>query len=204
MKRASRRDEPVFEPVGPMRVGRHRRGLRCRAVMSILALLGLVAGCDTDVTWTMMPAPVIMKDPRFDFTRLVAPDDRDADVRVLYATTRAPAPSGARERYRQSAGDALRLGLTEIQLGEPGWSFADLVESDRAPAAGKSTTRWIAAACRARRSPWGSRLTEPLSALDRRTIRRSSRSRPAASGPHHTMVSLRPSPSMNAQDVQIA
>ncbi len=78
-----------------------------------------------------MPAPVIMKDPRLDFARRVAPDDRDTDVRVLYATTRAPAPAGARERYRQSAGDALRLGMTEIQLGEPGWSFADLVASDR-------------------------------------------------------------------------
>ena len=40
-------------------------------------------------------------------------------------------PGGARERYLQSAGDAVRLGLAHVQLGEPGWSFADLVESDR-------------------------------------------------------------------------
>ena len=52
-------------------------------------------------------------------------------MRVLYATTRAPAPAGSRERYLRSAGDAVRLGLAQVQLGEPGWSFADLVESDR-------------------------------------------------------------------------
>jgi esterase/lipase superfamily enzyme len=52
-------------------------------------------------------------------------------VRVLYATTRAPAPAGARERYSSSAGDAVRLGLSEVELGEPGWSFTDLVVSDR-------------------------------------------------------------------------
>jgi len=102
------------------------------AVLAVLGLVGLLAGCgDNDRTWTMMPAPVIMKDARFDFTRLVAPADRDTDVRVLYATTRAPAPAEARERYLQSAGDTVRLGLAHVQLGEPGWSFADLVASDR-------------------------------------------------------------------------
>ena len=97
----------------------------------VLALVGLAAGCESDVSWTMMPAPVIVKDPRLDFSRRVAPEDRDTDVRVLYATTRAPAAAGSRERYQEHAGDALRLGVTKIQLGEPGWSFTDLVESDR-------------------------------------------------------------------------
>ena len=130
-KRAARRGEPAAEFAGPMRGRRRDRGMSRVMVPLVLALLCLVAGCESDVTWTMMPAPIIMKDPRFDFTRLVVPEDRDTDVRVLYATTRAPAPAGSRERYGRSAGDALRLGLTEIQLGEPGWSFADLVESDR-------------------------------------------------------------------------
>ena len=95
-------------------------------------LAGLLLGCDSgEVPRTMMPAPIIMKDPRLDFTRRVAPKDRDRDVRVLYATARAPAPEGARERYLRSQGDAVRLGVAKVQLGEPGWSFADLVESDR-------------------------------------------------------------------------
>ena len=93
---------------------RPSRRMTARAwAWALLALLGLLAGCGADdVTWTMMPAPIIMKDPRLDFTRRVAPEDRDTDVRVLYATTRAPAPAGARERYSASAGDAVRLGLS--------------------------------------------------------------------------------------------
>ena len=102
------------------------------AILPILALVLGLAGCgDGDASWTMMPAPVIMKDARLDFVRLVAPENRGTDVRVLYATTRAPAPAGARERYAQSAGDGVRLGQAHVQLGEPGWSFADLVASDR-------------------------------------------------------------------------
>lgn len=98
-----------------------------------LLLIFLVAGCDTrsDRSWIMMPAPIIMRDPRFDFTRLVAPENRNTSVRVLYATSRAPAPPGTRGHYLQSRGDTARLGLANVQLGEVGWSFADLVESDR-------------------------------------------------------------------------
>src|SRR5262245_11832143 len=103
-----------------------------RAILLVLAFVGLLAGCGSDDrAGTMMPAPIIMKDARLDFTRVVAPADRDTDVRVVYATTRAPAPEGAREHYLRRAGDAVRLGLAHVQLGEPGWSFVDLVESDR-------------------------------------------------------------------------
>ena len=98
----------------------------------VLALVGLLVGCDGgERSWTMFPAPILMKDPRLDFTRFVAPEHRDTDVRVFYATTRAPAPEGYPERYTRRAGDAVRLGVAHVQLGEPGWSFDDLVESDR-------------------------------------------------------------------------
>src|SRR5262249_27687075 len=79
----------------------------------------------------MFPAPIVVKDPRLDFTRFVAPEHRTTNVRVFYATTRAPAPDGYPERYSRKPGDTVRLGVTGVQLGEPGWSFADLVESDR-------------------------------------------------------------------------
>jgi len=100
--------------------------------LAALAVAGWLTGCgsgDQD-TW-MMPAPIIMKDPRFDFTRFVAPENRTTDVRVLYATSRAPAPPGAPQHYLRRPGDAVVLGLATVQLGEPGWSFDQLVESDR-------------------------------------------------------------------------
>src|SRR5262245_44373820 len=67
----------------------------------------------------------------WDCTRLAASENRTTDVRVLYATTRAPAAKGAPEHYIQTRSDAVRLGVARVQLGKPGWSFADLVESDR-------------------------------------------------------------------------
>jgi esterase/lipase superfamily enzyme len=107
--------------------------MRRVAILLLLAVAGLLAGCDSgDVARPMMPAPIIMKDVRLDFTRYVAPEDRQTNVvPVLYATTRAPAPAGAPEHYLRSPGDKARLGLAHVHLGEPGWSFADLIESDR-------------------------------------------------------------------------
>jgi len=103
-----------------------------RRAALLLALVMLLGGCRGDEPgWTMFPAPIIMQDPRLDFTRLVAPQNRTTDVDVLFATTRAPAPAGAAERYLSRHGDKVRLGLARVKLGEPGWSFADLVESDR-------------------------------------------------------------------------
>jgi esterase/lipase superfamily enzyme len=101
--------------------------------VAVLALVTLLLGCrdDGERSWTMFPAPIVVKDARLDFTRVVAPERRDADVDVFYATTRAPAREGYPERYSQSRGDAVRFGLAHVELGAPGWSFADLVESDR-------------------------------------------------------------------------
>jgi esterase/lipase superfamily enzyme len=103
--------------------------------LSALLVLGLLSGCGerehAERSWTMFPAPIVVQDPRLDFTHFVAPEHRDTDVSVFYATTRAPAPENYPERYTRSQGDGARLGLAHVQLGPPGWSFADLVESDR-------------------------------------------------------------------------
>jgi esterase/lipase superfamily enzyme len=96
-----------------------------------ILLAGLLIACGRESSLTMFPAPILMKDPRLDFTRGVAPVNRNTDVRVLYATTRAPAPEGDPERYSRRPDDVVRLGVAQVQLGEPGWSFDDLVESDR-------------------------------------------------------------------------
>jgi len=57
----------------------------------VVSVAALLVGCgDGDRSWTMFPAPVVMKDPRLDFSRFVAPEHRTTDVQVFYATTRAP------------------------------------------------------------------------------------------------------------------
>jgi esterase/lipase superfamily enzyme len=106
--------------------------MRRTSFLHALALVALLAGCgDGERSWTMFPAPILLQDPRLDFTRVVAPERRDTHVPVLYATTRAPAPEEYPERYTRHAGDGMRLGVAHVQLGEPGWSFDDLVQSDR-------------------------------------------------------------------------
>ena len=102
-----------------------------RAAVSALALAALAASCSQTVVSTMVPSPIIMQDERLDFSRVVLPEYRSTEVPVLFATTRAPAPPEAPERYARGAGDAVRLGVARVGLGEPGWSFAELVNSDR-------------------------------------------------------------------------
>jgi len=96
-----------------------------------LALAALSAACSQNIVRRMFPAPIVMQDERLDFSRTVLPERRETEVSVLFATTRAPAPPEAPERYARGAGDAVRVGVARVQLGEPGWSFDDLVKSDR-------------------------------------------------------------------------
>jgi len=79
----------------------------------------------------MVPTPIVMQDERLDFSQAVLPERRGTEVRVLYATTRAPAPPEAPEHYARGAGDGVRVGVARVQLGEPAWSFEDLAKSDR-------------------------------------------------------------------------
>src|SRR6516225_6549798 len=96
-----------------------------------LALAALSAACSQYVVRRMFPTPIVMQDERLDFSQTVLPERRETEVSVLFATTRAPAPLEAPERYTSGAGDAVRVGVARVQLGEPGWSFDDLVKSDR-------------------------------------------------------------------------
>jgi esterase/lipase superfamily enzyme len=102
-----------------------------RAAVAALALAALSVSCSQNVVRTMVPSPLVLQDERLDFSRIVRPERRTTDMNVLFATTRAPASPGAPEHYTSRAGDAVRVGVARVQLGEPGWSFDELVESDR-------------------------------------------------------------------------
>ena len=101
------------------------------AAVTALALAALSASCSQNVVRTMIPSPIVMQDERLDFSRVVQSERRATGVGVLFATTRAPAPPEAPERYMRGAGDAVRLGVARVHLGEPGWSYDELVQSDR-------------------------------------------------------------------------
>ena len=97
---------------------------------SLLVLLALALAACTRDGEVMIPPPILVQDERLDLSRAVAEQDRTAAVEVLYATNRAPAPAGDPAHYESGPGDGARLGSAEVRLGEPGWSFDDLVASD--------------------------------------------------------------------------
>ena len=102
-----------------------------RLLAALLIQAGLVA-CGSQITPSMMmPSPVVMQDERLDFARVVPPANRGTEVSVLFATTRIPAPPETAEHFTHHAGDTVRLGVAQVQLGEPGWSFDELSKSDR-------------------------------------------------------------------------
>jgi esterase/lipase superfamily enzyme len=101
------------------------------ALLGLLALATLSAACARGPVRAMPPSPIVMQDKRLDFSRPVLPQRRTTEVSVLFATTREPAPKGAPERFTRRPGNAVRIGVAQVQLGEPEWSFQELVEADR-------------------------------------------------------------------------
>ena len=106
--------------------------VRLIAALPVLAAAALSIACSHNIVpTTMIPSPIVMRDERLDFARIVLPESRTTEVSVLFATTRAPAPPETSEHFTRSAGDAVRLGVAQVQLGERVWSFDELAKSDR-------------------------------------------------------------------------
>src|SRR5262245_57758780 len=101
------------------------RAMRKWFVMTSLALL---AGCG-GVQPFMIPTPALVKHPDLDLMPVVPPALRSTQVPVFYATTRAPDPA---EHYSDEAGSALRFGAAQVRLGEPGWTWEQLLASESA------------------------------------------------------------------------
>jgi esterase/lipase superfamily enzyme len=104
------------------------RGARSRVGVSCAALW-LLAGCTVEPH--LMPTPAIFKDQRLDFAPALPVELRSTHLPVFYATTRAPAPASKTGHYVNARGEGMQLGVAEIRLGEPGWTFEDLVVSNR-------------------------------------------------------------------------
>ena len=94
----------------------------------LAALTALAAGCAT-VEPHLVPAPAIFKDARLSFEQTRPVDLQSTRLPVFFATTRR-ATDGPEHFGNDSA--PLTLGIARVRLGEPGWSWAELIASDRA------------------------------------------------------------------------
>ena len=77
----------------------------------------------------VMPTPAVMKDPRLDFAKEHPTALRSTGLPVFYATTRARGEPG---HFVNARGDGTQLGIAHVRLGEPGWTWDDLIASDKA------------------------------------------------------------------------
>jgi esterase/lipase superfamily enzyme len=93
------------------------------------AAIVVIAGCASEPH--LMPTPAVFKDERLDFAPALPVELRSTRLPVFYATTRAPVPAGEPGHYANSPGDGLTLGVADVRLGEPDWTWSDLAASDR-------------------------------------------------------------------------
>jgi esterase/lipase superfamily enzyme len=107
-----------------------RPSVRTLRLGALCLTLGALAGCAT-VEPNLMPTPVVFKDERLDFAPRLPAELRSTRVSVFYATMRAPAGEGEPGHYVNDAGDGMTLGVAAVRLGPPGWTWDDLLDSDR-------------------------------------------------------------------------
>jgi esterase/lipase superfamily enzyme len=103
---------------------------RTAACLLLVLVIAETAGC-TAFQPHMIPAPAVFRDARLDLTTRLPSELRSTEVPVFYATTRAPVDPGKPGHYSDDAGDGVMLGVASVRLGPPGWTWNDLVASDR-------------------------------------------------------------------------
>jgi esterase/lipase superfamily enzyme len=102
--------------------------VKARVRMAVMCgSLWAVAGCA--VQPHLMPTPAVFKDQRLDFAQRLPADLRSTHLPVFYATTRARARDGQPGHYVNGAGDGVQLGVAQVRLGEPSWTWEDLQAS---------------------------------------------------------------------------
>ena len=94
-----------------------------------LLLVPTLFGC-ASVQPHMIPAPAIFRHSSVDLAQNLPTPLRTTEVPVFYVTTRAPARDGESGHYVDRAGDGVRLGVAHVRLGEPEWTWNQLVASD--------------------------------------------------------------------------
>jgi esterase/lipase superfamily enzyme len=96
----------------------------------LMLLFGALSGCATDMPH-MMVTPEAYKDQRLDFYSRIPADLRTTEVPVFFSTRRAPVAPGEPGNYAYKVNkDGLRLGISYVELGEPGWTYDQLIASD--------------------------------------------------------------------------
>lgn len=99
--------------------------------LGLLLVLSVLAGCATEHPH-LMASPLAYKDQRIDLFSQMPPTARTTQLPVFYTTRRAPVESGEPGHYAYKVSDdGMRLGVAQVQIGDPGWSFDQLIASNK-------------------------------------------------------------------------
>lgn len=100
----------------------------CFGLLIVLTTLG---GCATEHPH-LMATPVVYKDQRIDVYSQTPPAAHSTEVPVFFASRRAPVEQGEPGHYAYKVSEeGMRLGVAQVQLGNPDWTFEQLVASDQ-------------------------------------------------------------------------
>jgi esterase/lipase superfamily enzyme len=97
-------------------------------VCCLAPLLSVLLAACAPVVPHLAPAPAVIKDPRLDFDKQLQPGLRSTQLPVFFATTRKP--TDGPEHFGNEQADDVALGVATVRLGEPGWSWQQLIASD--------------------------------------------------------------------------
>lgn len=89
----------------------------------------LLAGC-APVVPHLVPTPAVFKDPRLDFDHALHANLKTTRLPVFYATTRERTEGP--EHFGNGTAGGVNLGVATVRLGDPGWTWQQLVASDLA------------------------------------------------------------------------
>jgi len=105
--------------------------MKAFARLFLAAVPSVLFGCATPHPH-LMATPVIQKDELLDLLKNYPAGLRTTKVPVFYATTRQPVPAGEPGFYGDKPSrEGVQLGVADVVLGKPGWTFDDLFASDR-------------------------------------------------------------------------
>ena len=97
--------------------------------LALAAVLSSLCACATEPN-ILMATPLMYRDQRLDLVSQVPERDRTTKAEVFYATRRAPVEPGEPGHYGNTPGESVRLGVAQVELGEPGWTYEQLIASD--------------------------------------------------------------------------
>ena len=92
-------------------------------------LLGLIAVCGCDSGLHLKPMPVIYGPGRMDLASMIPESRRTTTLQVFYATNRKPDGPANDRTYGNDVDSSLHLGISTIQMGDKGDSWADVAKA---------------------------------------------------------------------------